>query len=117
MNCGSDQGGSHVARLAAVVRQEALRDEAHGRVRPDPARLAAGWTHRFVIETGRVADFARLYEASGFEVAVDPVPPELLDDDCLDCRLVAALQFVSVYTRPRADADGPAPPRASSSDC
>lgn len=110
MNTGDAQGGGHVGRLAAVVRGEALRDEAHGRVRADPTRLAAGWTHRFVIERARVPDFVRLYEATGFEVALDPVPPELLDDECLDCRLVAALEYVSVYTRRRADADGTPPP-------
>jgi hypothetical protein len=88
--------------LARVVRDEALRAEAESRIRPDPARVAAGWERRFVMEKSRVADLVALYRSSGFEVAVDAVAPELLDDDCGDCRLVFQLEYVSVYTR-RAD--------------
>ena len=86
-------------RLASLVRGEALRSEASGRIRPDPARIAAGWERRFVIEKGRAADLTRLYLQAGFEVAQDPVPPELLDDECVDCRLVVNLEYVSLYTR------------------
>lgn len=85
--------------LASLVRAEAVRNEAAGRIRPDPARIAAGWERRFVIEKGRAADLARLYAQAGFEVAQDPVPPELLDDECVDCRLVVQLEYVSLYTR------------------
>jgi len=85
--------------LAALVRGEALRTEAGERIRPDPARLAAGWVRRFVIERGRAPDFAKLYEEAGYEVALDPVPPELLSDDCTDCALVVKLEYVTLYTR------------------
>ncbi|MEQ1831628.1 MAG: hypothetical protein ABL977_01145 [Candidatus Eisenbacteria bacterium] len=87
--------------LASLVRAEAVRNEAAGRIRPDPARIAAGWERRFVIEKGRAADLARLYVQAGFEVAQDPVPPELLDDECVDCRLIVQLEYVSLYTRKR----------------
>lgn len=85
--------------LASLVRSEALRNEAAGRIRPDPARVAAGWERRFVIEKGRAADLTRLYAQAGFEVVQDPVPPELLDDECVDCRLIVQLEYVSLYTR------------------
>ena len=88
-------------RLAGVVRGEALRADAAERVRPDPARLAAGWERRFVIERARVADLVVLYERGGFDVALDAVAPELLADECTDCRLVAALDYVQVYTKRR----------------
>lgn len=88
-----------VVPLASLVRGEAVRGEAAGRIRPDPARLAAGWERRFVIERARAADLARLYEGMGLEVALDPVAPELLEDDCTDCRLVSALDYVTLYTR------------------
>ena len=88
-------------RLAGIVRAEALRADAEERIRPDPARLAAGWERRFVIERARAADLVALYERSGFEVATDPVAPELLADECTDCRLVSALAFVQLYTRRR----------------
>ena len=101
MTPGPDRKPENSKPLASLVRAEALRSEAAGRIRPDPARLAAGWERRFVIERGRAADLARLYTQSGFEVAQDPVPPELLDDECVDCRLVAQLEYVSLYTRRR----------------
>lgn len=85
--------------LASIVRGEAIRADAGERIRPDPARVAAGWERRFVIERARVADFVALYEESGFEVAVDPVAPELLEDECTDCALVARLDYVQVYVR------------------
>jgi hypothetical protein len=97
-------GAPHVP-LAALVRGEALRLEAGERIRPDPARIAAGWERRFVIERGRAPDFARVYEDAGYEVAMDPVPPELLSDDCTDCALVVKLEYVTLYTRPRRGAD------------
>ena len=85
--------------LASIVRGEAVRAGAEERIKPDPARVAAGWERRFVIERARVADFVALYEESGFEVAIDPVAPELLEDECSDCKLVMALDYVQVYTR------------------
>ena len=85
--------------LASIVRGEAIRADAEERIQPDPARVAAGWERRFVIERARVADFVTLYEESGFEVAVDPVAPELLEDECADCALVARLDYVQVYVR------------------
>lgn len=86
-------------RLAGIVRTEALRADAAERIAPDPARTAAGWERRFVIERARAADLVGLYERAGFEVAQDPVAPELLADECTDCRLVAALAYVQVYVR------------------
>lgn len=88
--------------LASIVRGEAIRADAEERIKPDPARVAAGWERRFVIERSRVADFVVLYEESGFEVAVDSVAPELLEDECADCALVARLDYVQVYVRRRA---------------
>jgi len=81
------------------VRGEALRADAGERIRPDPARVAAGWERRFVIERARAADLVTRYEGAGFEVAVDPVAPELLQDECSDCALVARMDYVQVYTR------------------
>lgn len=98
----SSAGGDESPRarpLASIVRGEAVRAGAEERIRPDPRRVAEGWERRFVIERARVPDFVTLYEASGFEVAVDPVAPELLEDECADCRLVSALDYVQVYTR------------------
>ena len=88
-----------IVPLSSLVRGEAIRTEAGDRVRPDPARLAAGWEKRFAIERSRAVDLARLYEEAGFEVALDPVSPERLADDCGDCRVVAEFDHVLLYTR------------------
>jgi len=99
-----DPGGARdpaAGKLGFVVRGEALRADAESRIRPDPARIAEGWERRFVIERARAADLVSLYEAAGFEVVVDPVPPELVAEECTDCRVVGQLEFVSVYTRRR----------------
>ncbi len=87
--------------LASIVRGEAVRADAEERIRPDPARLADGWTYRFVIERSRVVDLRALYEETGFEVAVDPVASERLQDECSDCKLAMQLDYVQVYTRRR----------------
>jgi hypothetical protein len=94
------------ARLASIVRAEAERRHAESSMRPNPERVAEGWEHRFVIEAVRVADLVRLYEEAGFEVLVEAVEPEQIDPDCADCRLMAALEFRAVYTRPRSGSPG-----------
>ena len=88
-----------VQPLASLVRCEAHRADSAERVRPDPARLAAGWERRFVIERERSADLVRLYAVAGYEVAVDAVPAEALADECDGCRVVFMREFVSIYTR------------------
>jgi hypothetical protein len=104
--CGCGSGGAcrgaarrDVVPLSALVRGEAVRSEAGERIQPDPVRLASGWVKRFAIERTRAADLARLYEEAGFEVALDPVSPERLDDECGDCRIVARFDHVLLYTR------------------
>ncbi len=87
--------------LTSLVRAEAMRDAALERITPDPARMAAGWKRRFVIERARVPDLVALYEEGGFEVVADAVTPEQLEDDCTDCKLVVHLDYVQVYTRRR----------------
>ena len=100
----SQESGPPVPRvvrpLASLVRGEALRADTESRIRPDPARLAAGWERRFVIERDRAADLVRLYARAGLEVVTDPVPPEALADDCDGCRIVFLREYVSIYTRP-----------------
>lgn len=91
--------------LSAAVRAEAARAAAEARIRPDPARLAAGWERRFVVEARRVEEYVRLYESAGFEVAADPVSPEQVEEECGDCRLLLELEFQTIYTRsPSGDA-------------
>lgn len=69
-------------------------------IEPDPARLADGWTRRFVVEGRRAREFVDLYESLGFEVAEDPVRREQVTGDCDDCRIALLLEFRTIYTRP-----------------
>lgn len=92
-------GPQRIQPLASLVRSEAHRAESAERIRPDPARLAAGWERRFVIERERSADLVRLYAVAGYEVAVDAIPAEALADDCDGCRVVLLREYVSIYTR------------------
>lgn len=101
MSAGGGPPDPAPGKLGFVVRGEALRADAESRIRPDPARIAAGWARRFVIEEARAGDLVALYERADFEVALDPVAPELVAEECMDCRVVGQLRFVQVYTRRR----------------
>ena len=84
------------------------------------ARIAEGWQRRFVVDQHRVVEMVRLYQALGYETAVDPVQPEEVpaqgpsgesaaerpDPRCDTCRLVTLRWLHVIYTRtprPRAD--------------
>jgi hypothetical protein len=71
-------------------------------IRPDPARLAAGWERRFVADPARAEEAVKLYAALGYEVCADPVRPEDLDEGCDACLL--ASHFKTIYTRRKAGA-------------
>ena len=82
------------------------------------ARISAGWQRRFVVDQTRVVEMVRLYQALGYETALDPVRPEDLPADeageaaggestadapdprCADCRLVTLRWLHVLYTRP-----------------
>ncbi len=84
--------------LERLVAAEAYRAEAS--FAPDPARLAGGWTYRFVADGARAEEHAASYRELGFEVVLDPVG-EAVKPECRECRLVAALRFRAIYTRRR----------------
>ncbi len=95
---GPGDAGSAAGRLAAEERRRRVWE---AQIRPDPARLAAGWERRFLADPVRAREAAELYEHMGFEVALDPVRPEDLEPGCADCALVSAAGFRMVYTRRR----------------
>ncbi len=78
---------------------EVERHKAEAGFAPDPARLAAGWSYRFVADGERAEEMAALYRELGFEIALDAVG-EATAPACRECRLVAALRFRALYTRP-----------------
>lgn len=86
------------ARIAA---DEARRLRWEAQIRPNPQRVAAGWERRFLADPARAREAAEIYAAMGFEVALDPVRPEDLEEGCTDCALVTAAGFRMIYTRRR----------------
>lgn len=70
----------------------------------NPARLARGWTPRFVTDRARMLEMVKLYESLGYETAVDPVRADQVSEEtqpgCRECRLVAAGWLHLIYTRP-----------------
>jgi hypothetical protein len=108
----SAPGGARAGRGAAQRRRSAppsaagaARRPGRGDAVPDPARIADGWTLRFVADRARADEVIRLYRELGFEVVADPMRPKNVSPRCGDCRLVTALQFQMIYTRrPRAAA-------------
>lgn len=70
---------------------------------PDPARVAAGWTYRFVAVGERIDEMVSLYRELGFEVSADPIRSERLDDGCSTC-FSASIEARALYTRRSASA-------------
>ena len=90
-----------VPGLGAIVEGEARRVLSEMQLRPDPARLAAGWERRFVADATRAAEAVELYERLGFEAVADPLRSGELGERCDACQLAALLRFRTVYTRRR----------------
>lgn len=90
-----------VPELGAMVQGEARRMLSEAQLRPNPARLAAGWQRRFVTDAVRAAEAVELYEELGFEAVADPIEVGDVGEQCDGCRVLAALRFRTVYTRPK----------------
>jgi len=66
---------------------------------PDPARVAAGWEHRFTAAEPRATEMVELYRELGFDVVADPVDALGLPLGCSDCFGSGASTHRSIYTR------------------
>jgi len=101
---GSDTaGGGSTGRLRSEAQPESGGLDV-GRLfadagRPDPARLEAGWEHRFVAEGRRADEMIALYRELGFEVAADPVPTLDMRGGCAACFGSSTDSHRSIYTR------------------
>jgi hypothetical protein len=62
--------------------------------------VAQGWTRRFVDAPPRLQEAVQLYQSLGYEVLLEPQPPEDLDDECKGCAIALGLYRV-IFTRPR----------------
>jgi hypothetical protein len=92
---------SELDALASMVRSEGHRVLSEEALSADPARIADGWERRFIADGKRAEEAVELYKSLGFDVVADPVKADPHDTDCADCQVVMALQFKTIYTRPR----------------
>jgi len=74
-----------------------------GQLQADPELVAQGWERRFTADAQRANEAMELYEKLGYEVRAEPVRPQELDDDCVDCRTVVSFHFLAIYTRKKSD--------------
>ncbi len=88
-----------IKHLGSIVEVEARRAVAEAEIEPDPARIADGWTRRFVTDAKRADEAVELYRELGYEACADPVRQKEVKGDCEDCKLLMLLQFKMVYTR------------------
>jgi hypothetical protein len=86
-------------QMGPVVEQEARRLLSEAQLEADPELLAAGWERRFVADGQRACEATELYEQLGYEVCTRSLGPDELGDECEDCKLIALLQFQTIYTR------------------
>jgi hypothetical protein len=98
---GAQSERSVAQRLGRFVEVEARRAVAETEIEPDPARIAAGWTRRFIAEEHRAEEAVQLYRELGFEACADPVRQQDVKGECEDCKLMMLLRFRMVYTRRR----------------
>lgn len=88
-----------LTKIEAFLHRSADRMLSDAQLQPDPALVAEGWERRFTADEQRAKEAMELYSQLGYEVRAEPVRPEELHDDCLDCRTVVSFHFHTIYTR------------------
>lgn len=96
-----EENEGQARQLGFVVQQEAQRILSEAQLRPDPELVAAGWERRFTADGRRAREMVTLYTELGFDVHLEPVKAEEFEDECEQCTLLALLEFVTIYTRPK----------------
>jgi hypothetical protein len=70
-------------------------------MRPNPALLEQGWTHRCLAEPARAEEARALYTSLNFEVMLVTPEPWQFAEACKACA-AACHHYLSIYTRRRA---------------
>jgi signal recognition particle subunit SEC65 len=60
-----------------------------------------GWIKRTTIGEPRLSEIVEEYKSLGFEVHLEPVNPDELDEECRRCYVNEADKFKTVYVRKR----------------
>jgi hypothetical protein len=91
--------------MVKIIKIESLFDGLDRRffsdaqLQPDRSLVAQGWERRFTADEQRAMEAVELYRQLGYEVRVEPVLPEELQDDCQHCWTVVSFYFKTIYTR------------------
>jgi hypothetical protein len=85
--------------LAGLVSSEARISNLESKIQPKAELISEGWKRRFFTDGQRAKEMVKFYEEVGFEVHLEPVLATEFSDECEDCRLLALLNFVTIYTR------------------
>lgn len=101
----SNKHEGQVKGLAHFVASEARVSDFVTRIRPNPELITQGWQRRFVSDARRTPEMVSMYEELGFEVHLEQVRATEFSDECEDCRMLALLNFTTIYTRKSAERD------------
>jgi len=101
----SNKHEGQVKGLAHFVASEARVSDFVTRIRPNPELIAQGWQRRFVSDARRTPEMVSMYEELGFEVHLEQVQAAEFSEECEDCRMLALLDFTTIYTRKSAERD------------
>ena len=61
--------------------------------------VGEGWERRSILSEPRLSEAVEMYEELGFEVRVEPVDLECMDEDCKECFVGEDCRVI--YTRKR----------------
>ncbi|MDQ7029705.1 MAG: hypothetical protein Q9O62_07985 [Ardenticatenia bacterium] len=70
------------------------------RTKSDEELEHEGWKRRFVVAPARLEETVELYRSLGYDIHLEPLSPDELEEQCRECRLAVAF-FRVLYTRPR----------------
>lgn len=82
------------------------REEETCKLKPrrDAELREKGWTYRFATSGARLREAEDLYRSLGFEVHLEPINPEDVDETCRACLKAEPETLYALYTRPKGDA-------------
>lgn len=64
-----------------------------------------GWTYMFTASGNRLREMVEVYESLGFEVHLEPIKPEDVDEACRACLEAEARAICAIYTRAKEEAE------------
>ncbi len=82
------------------------RREIHMTTSREKKLLEQGWTRQFVASEPRLSEASEFYRSIGYDVLLEPLPPEEEGGECRTCLEADPSQYRTIYTR-KAATEGP----------